>query len=125
MPIFIQQRGNFTNVALSGCVEDVRYRGRFAIDRDLAHLKAAAEKSQPMEASKAGQRRELRRASSSTCLVRPRTPTWLRSSKGCKPTVFGREALGIRPHPRSCVSMQRRRDGFQLLFRRFWAKNRA
>jgi len=49
-PDFAQQRGNFTNVAFPGCVGELRYKDRSALDRDLAHLKAAADKWKPMEA---------------------------------------------------------------------------
>ena len=48
-PDFAQQRGNFTNVAFPGCVGELRYRDRLALDHDLAHLKAAAEKKHPVE----------------------------------------------------------------------------
>jgi 5-methyltetrahydropteroyltriglutamate--homocysteine methyltransferase len=49
-PDFAQQRGNFTNVAFPGCVGKLCYKDRSAVDRDLAHLKAAADKRKPMEA---------------------------------------------------------------------------
>jgi len=49
-PNFAQQRGNFTNVAFPGCVGELRYKDRSALDRDLTHLKAAADKWKPMEA---------------------------------------------------------------------------
>jgi 5-methyltetrahydropteroyltriglutamate--homocysteine methyltransferase len=49
-PDFAQQRGNFTNVPFPGCVAELRYKDRSALDRDLAHLKAAADKWKPMEA---------------------------------------------------------------------------
>jgi 5-methyltetrahydropteroyltriglutamate--homocysteine methyltransferase len=49
-PDFAQQRGNFTNVAFPGCVGELRYKDRSALDRDLAHLKAAADKWNPTEA---------------------------------------------------------------------------
>jgi 5-methyltetrahydropteroyltriglutamate--homocysteine methyltransferase len=49
-PDFAQQRGNFTNVAFPGCVGELRYKDRSALDRDLAHLKAAADKWKPLEA---------------------------------------------------------------------------
>ncbi len=49
-PDFAQNRGNFTNMAFPGCVGELRYSGRAALDRDIAHLKAAVEKRQPMEA---------------------------------------------------------------------------
>jgi 5-methyltetrahydropteroyltriglutamate--homocysteine methyltransferase len=49
-PNFAQQRGNFTNVAFPGCVGELGYKDLSALDRDLAHLKAAADKWKPMEA---------------------------------------------------------------------------
>jgi 5-methyltetrahydropteroyltriglutamate--homocysteine methyltransferase len=49
-PDFAQDRGNFTGLAFPGCVEDLIYKDRTALDRDLAHLKAAVDKRQPMEA---------------------------------------------------------------------------
>jgi len=49
-PNFAQQRGNFTNVAFPGCVGELGYKDRSALDRDLTHLKAAADKWKPMEA---------------------------------------------------------------------------
>ena len=48
-PDFAQQRGNFTNVPFPGCVGELRYKDRSALDRDIAHLKAAADKWKPME----------------------------------------------------------------------------
>jgi methionine synthase II (cobalamin-independent) len=48
-PDFAQQRGNFTNVPFPGCVGELRYKDHSALDRDLAHLKAAADKWKPME----------------------------------------------------------------------------
>jgi len=42
-PDFAQERGNFTNVPFPGCVGDLRYKDRAALDHDLAHLKAAAD----------------------------------------------------------------------------------
>ena len=49
-PDFAQERGNFTNVPFPGCVGDLRYKDRAALDHDLAHLKAAADKWRPTEA---------------------------------------------------------------------------
>jgi 5-methyltetrahydropteroyltriglutamate--homocysteine methyltransferase len=49
-PDFAQQRGNFTNVPFPGCVGELRYMSRAALDRDLAHLRAAVDKAQPIEA---------------------------------------------------------------------------
>ena len=48
-PDFAQDRGNFTAMPFPGCVGELRYRDRAALDRDLAHLKAAAEKWRPTE----------------------------------------------------------------------------
>ena len=42
------QRGNF-GLPFPGCVGPLRYRDRTALDRDIAHLKAAAAKSHPAE----------------------------------------------------------------------------
>jgi len=41
--------GGFGNVPFPGCVGELRYKDRSAIERDLAHLKAAAEKSKPTD----------------------------------------------------------------------------
>jgi 5-methyltetrahydropteroyltriglutamate--homocysteine methyltransferase len=49
-PDFAKRRGNFASVPFPGCVGELRYKDRGALDRDLSHLKAAAEKSQPTEA---------------------------------------------------------------------------
>jgi 5-methyltetrahydropteroyltriglutamate--homocysteine methyltransferase len=43
------QRGNFSATPFPGCVGELRYKDRSGLDRDLAHLKAAAGKSQPTE----------------------------------------------------------------------------
>jgi 5-methyltetrahydropteroyltriglutamate--homocysteine methyltransferase len=48
-PDFAQERGNFTNLAFPGCVGELRYTDRSALDRDLAHLKMAADKWRPTE----------------------------------------------------------------------------
>jgi 5-methyltetrahydropteroyltriglutamate--homocysteine methyltransferase len=48
-PDFARQRSNFSSVPFPGCVGDLRYKDRSALDRDLAHLKAAAAKSKPTE----------------------------------------------------------------------------
>jgi 5-methyltetrahydropteroyltriglutamate--homocysteine methyltransferase len=48
-PEFANRRGNFAAVPFPGCVGDLRYKDRSALDRDLAHLKAAAAKSKPAE----------------------------------------------------------------------------
>src|SRR5580693_9645777 len=39
--------GGFGNVPFPGCVGELRYKDRSAVERDLAHLKAAAAKSKP------------------------------------------------------------------------------
>jgi 5-methyltetrahydropteroyltriglutamate--homocysteine methyltransferase len=41
--------GGFGNVPFPGCVGELRYKDRAAIERDLAHLKAAAEKAKPTD----------------------------------------------------------------------------
>src|SRR5215472_1777974 len=46
-PDFAQTRGNFSAVPFPGCVGELRYKDRSALDRDIAHLKAAAEKQRP------------------------------------------------------------------------------
>jgi 5-methyltetrahydropteroyltriglutamate--homocysteine methyltransferase len=46
-PDFAQSRGNFSAVPFPGCVGELRYKDRTALDRDIAHLKAAAEKLRP------------------------------------------------------------------------------
>src|SRR5580693_7947543 len=43
------RRGNFSAAPFPGCVGELRYKDRSALDRDLAHLKAAAAKSKPTE----------------------------------------------------------------------------
>ena len=48
-PDFARQRSNFSAVPFPGCVGELRYKDRSALDRDLAHLKAAAAKSKPAE----------------------------------------------------------------------------
>jgi 5-methyltetrahydropteroyltriglutamate--homocysteine methyltransferase len=48
-PDFGHSRRSFSAVAFPGCVGDLRYKDRSALDRDLAHLKAAARKSKPTE----------------------------------------------------------------------------
>ncbi len=48
-PDFARQRGNFSSVPFPGCVGELRYTDRSALDRDIAHLKAAAEKSKPAD----------------------------------------------------------------------------
>jgi 5-methyltetrahydropteroyltriglutamate--homocysteine methyltransferase len=41
--------GGFGNVPFPGCVGELRYKDRSAVERDLAHLKAAATKSKPTD----------------------------------------------------------------------------
>src|ERR1700684_428706 len=48
-PDFGRDRRSFSDVAFPGCVGELRYHDRSALDRDLAHLKAAAAKSKPGE----------------------------------------------------------------------------
>src|SRR5277367_3078029 len=48
-PDFANRRGNFAAVPFPGCVGELRYKDRSALDRDLAHLKAAAAKAKPTE----------------------------------------------------------------------------
>ena len=42
-------RAEFQRDPVSGCVGALRYKDRSALDRDLAHLKAAAAKSKPAD----------------------------------------------------------------------------
>lgn len=48
-PDFAQDRGNFTDMPFPGCVGELRYKHRSALDRDIAHLKAATSNQQPIE----------------------------------------------------------------------------
>ena len=48
-PDFGQSRRSFSATAFPGCVGPLKYKDRSALDRDLAHLKAAAAKSKPAE----------------------------------------------------------------------------
>jgi 5-methyltetrahydropteroyltriglutamate--homocysteine methyltransferase len=48
-PDFARERRSFSDVAFPGCVGELRYKDRSGLERDLAHLKAAAEKSRPTE----------------------------------------------------------------------------
>jgi 5-methyltetrahydropteroyltriglutamate--homocysteine methyltransferase len=43
------RRGNFSAAPFPGCIGPLKYKARSALDRDLAHLKAAAAKSKPTE----------------------------------------------------------------------------
>jgi 5-methyltetrahydropteroyltriglutamate--homocysteine methyltransferase len=47
-PDFVRT-GNFAATGFPGCVGELRYKDRSALDRDIAHLKAAAAKSNPTE----------------------------------------------------------------------------
>jgi 5-methyltetrahydropteroyltriglutamate--homocysteine methyltransferase len=48
-PDFGHSRRSFSAVAFPGCVGELRYKDRSGLDRDLAHLKAAARKSEPTD----------------------------------------------------------------------------
>src|SRR4051812_29330148 len=48
-PDFGRTRSNFSASPFPGCVGPLKYKDRSALDRDLAHLKAAAAKSHPAE----------------------------------------------------------------------------
>ena len=48
-PDFAQQRGNFSDVPFPGCIGELRYKDRIPLERDLAHLKAAADRWHPAE----------------------------------------------------------------------------
>jgi 5-methyltetrahydropteroyltriglutamate--homocysteine methyltransferase len=48
-PDFARERRTFAAVAFPGCIGDLRYKDRAALDRDIAHLKAAAAKSKPTD----------------------------------------------------------------------------
>ena len=48
-PDFAQQRGNFSDVPFPGCIGELRYEDRGPLERDLAHLKAAADRWHPAE----------------------------------------------------------------------------
>jgi 5-methyltetrahydropteroyltriglutamate--homocysteine methyltransferase len=48
-PDFASRRGNFAAVPFPGCVGELRYTDRSALDRDIAHLKAAVAKSKPAD----------------------------------------------------------------------------
>ncbi len=48
-PDFADRRRNFAETPFPGCVGPLRYTDRSALDRDLAHLKAAAGKSKPTD----------------------------------------------------------------------------
>jgi 5-methyltetrahydropteroyltriglutamate--homocysteine methyltransferase len=48
-PDFAREGRSFSEVAFPGCVGELRYTDRSGLERDLSHLKAAAEKSRPTE----------------------------------------------------------------------------
>src|SRR5271155_2724629 len=48
-PDFARERRHFASVPFPGCVGALAYKDRSALDRDIAHLKAAAAKSPPTE----------------------------------------------------------------------------
>ncbi len=48
-PDFGRDRRSFSATPFPGCVGELRYQDRSALDRDIAHLKAAAEKAKPTE----------------------------------------------------------------------------
>jgi 5-methyltetrahydropteroyltriglutamate--homocysteine methyltransferase len=48
-PDFGQTRRNFSATPFPGCVGPLKYKDRSALDRDLAHLKAAVAKSKPAD----------------------------------------------------------------------------
>jgi 5-methyltetrahydropteroyltriglutamate--homocysteine methyltransferase len=49
-PDFANRRRNFSDSPFPGCVGPLRYKDRSQLDRDLAHLKAAVNAAQPVEA---------------------------------------------------------------------------
>jgi 5-methyltetrahydropteroyltriglutamate--homocysteine methyltransferase len=48
-PDFARIRSNFSATPFPGCVGPLKYKDRSALDRDIAHLKAAAAKSKPTD----------------------------------------------------------------------------
>jgi 5-methyltetrahydropteroyltriglutamate--homocysteine methyltransferase len=48
-PDFAREGRSFADVPFPGCVGELRYHDRSALDRDIAHLKAAAAKAKPAE----------------------------------------------------------------------------
>ena len=48
-PDFARRQSNFSNVPFPGCIGELRYHDRSALDRDIEHLKAAAARSKPAE----------------------------------------------------------------------------
>src|SRR5262245_1026481 len=77
-PDFADRRRNFADLPFPGCVGPLRYQDRSALDRDLAHLKAAASKAKPADVFMTAPSPGILTRSSSTCTIRARTPTWRR-----------------------------------------------
>jgi 5-methyltetrahydropteroyltriglutamate--homocysteine methyltransferase len=48
-PDFADRRRNFADLPFPGCVGPLRYQDRSALDRDLIHLKTAANKAKPVD----------------------------------------------------------------------------
>ncbi len=48
-PDFARERRSFAAVPFPGCVGELRYQDRAALDRDIAHLKTAAAKAKPTD----------------------------------------------------------------------------
>jgi 5-methyltetrahydropteroyltriglutamate--homocysteine methyltransferase len=48
-PDFVRRRANFSDTPFPGCVGPLRYKDKSALDRDLAHLKAAMGKAKPAD----------------------------------------------------------------------------
>jgi 5-methyltetrahydropteroyltriglutamate--homocysteine methyltransferase len=48
-PDFADRRRNFSDLPFPGCVGPLRYKGKSALERDLAHLKAAVSKAKPVD----------------------------------------------------------------------------
>jgi 5-methyltetrahydropteroyltriglutamate--homocysteine methyltransferase len=48
-PDFARSRSNFSSLPFPGCIGPLKYKDRGALERDLAHLKAAASKSKPTD----------------------------------------------------------------------------
>jgi 5-methyltetrahydropteroyltriglutamate--homocysteine methyltransferase len=86
-PDFARQRGNFDNVRFPGCVGDLRYIDRSALDRDIAHLKAAAAKGNPTEIFMTAPSPGIL----TRFIINLHYPTedamWKRSRKSCKPNI--------------------------------------
>jgi 5-methyltetrahydropteroyltriglutamate--homocysteine methyltransferase len=48
-PDFANRRRNFSDSPFPGCVGELRYKDRSALDRDIAHLRSAVAKSKPVD----------------------------------------------------------------------------